>query len=347
MTKLFLVVALFSLITISCSNEKTDEAQSLSIEDIQQKQGIPVRVKGVEKSSFEVWKDYSAVLEGYRETKVVPMLNDRLAKLNVEVGDFVRKGQIIAIFDKNHPQARYNQAKVHYQTIKNTYERMKSVKEAGGISQQQFEEVEAQFLVAQKNYNTVKDMIYVKAPISGVVTNVFVNENTFIDPHTDVICQISSLDRLRARIFVEERNISQFKKGQPVRVTWDAYPDKEFSGVIETISLSATPQVRGFSVEVVINNPDKTLRPGIFANIYIRTTQKDSVILVSRHSIITEDNKSFVYLAKGSQAVKTEVETGFTSGTTVEITNGLNVGDTLISEGLSLLSDNALVNIVD
>lgn len=342
---LMAVVLILTVLT-SCSRDKAEAKEDMSVDALQQKNGIPVKVTEIKSSDITRWDEYSGTLSGYEEISVFGLLSDNYEKVNVSVGDIVKSGDILAEFPTNNPQANYNQAKIGYETVEKTYERMKRVYEAGGISQQQLDEIKAQYEIAKANFEATKQLVKVISPASGVVVDVFFHKNDKNDPKNP-LCKIIKTNKLKTTVFIEEEKISGYKKGQKVIVRWDGVKGKDLSGIINKISMSSNPEARGFSVEILIGNEKDELMPGIFVYVLTPVYSRPDAISIPRDSFFKEGEKEFVYVAKDGAALKKEIKTGENIGNTVVVESGLNEGDNLISEGRSLLTDGAKIRIVE
>lgn len=329
-----------------CARKEETEKQDSSIESLQAGSGIPVRVTGIIRSELTKWDEYSGTLSGFEEISVFGLLGDNFEQVNVSVGDIVKIGDILAEFPTNNPQANYNQAKIGYETVEKTYERMNKVYESGGISQQQLDEIEAQYKIAKANFEATKQLVKVISPASGVVVDVFFHKGDKNDPQKP-LCKIIKTNKLKTTVFIEEEKIAGYKKGQKVIVRWDGVKGKDFSGTINKISMSSNPAARGFSVEILIGNEKDELMPGIFVYVLTPVFSRPDAISIPRDSFFKEGEKEFVYVAKDGAALKKEIKTGENIGNTVVVESGLNEGDILISEGRTLLTDGAKIRIVE
>jgi len=270
----------------------------------------------------------------------------------VEIGDRVTKDQIVAKFSTSNLQAQYKQAEIQYLTIEKTYNRMKKIHEAGGISLQKLDEIEAQYNVSKVNFNTTKELILIKSPIAGVVVDMFVERGQKIGTK-DPVCKIAKISKLKTTIYVDETDINNLHTNDNVIVTWDGLKGEEFNGKIDKISISAEPRLRGFAVEISIDNRSNLLKPGTFVDIKLKTLEKNNIISISRETIIEKSDKKYIYTIskdekeKKNKAKLTEIKTGLFSGDFIEVKKGLKINDELIIEGQTLLEDNILVNIVE
>lgn len=340
MRNLFILLILAVFVITSCSQDDTSNntLEAKPISQIQEENGIPVRVQTVELTTLEGWKTYTGDVQGAEQVTVYGKLDDNIQTIKVKTGDRIEKDQVVAIYETDNPQANYRQAKIALDNAEKMFSRMKAVFDEGGISQQQMDDVEVGYKVALENFNATSKMINVKSPISGQVVDVFVETGEPINPG-DPICKIAKINQLKTEVEVDESDLYYFQTGQHALVTWNALPDETFNGKIDRISISADPETRTFTVDVLIDNEDEKLRPGAFVKIAIQTTNKPDVIAVDNRVIEFDNEQPFVYIIDNNIARKTTISLGEESGEFVEITNGLNLGDALVVEGQTLLAD--------
>ncbi|MBU4486876.1 MAG: efflux RND transporter periplasmic adaptor subunit [Candidatus Delongbacteria bacterium] len=339
-------LSLLLLILTSCTKEEAAAKEDTSIEALQMKNGVPVRVHNIVKQDLVQWDEYSGTLSGFEEISAFGLLGDNFSKVNVAIGDVVKKDDVLAEFPTNNPGANYNQAKIGYETVEKTYERVKRVYESGGISQQQLDEIEAQYKIAKENFNATKQLIKVISPTSGVVVDIYFNEGDMNDPKLP-FCKIVKTNKLKTSIFIEEEKIANYKKGQEVMIRWDGLKDRDFKGIINKISMSSNPEARGFSVEILADNESDELMPGTFVYVQTPVFRESGAIAIPRDAYFSEGGKDFVYLVDNGLALKREITRGKSIGNIIQIKAGLSVGDKLISEGRSLLQDGTKISIVN
>ncbi|PIE77456.1 MAG: hypothetical protein CSA15_12810 [Candidatus Delongbacteria bacterium] len=344
MKKLLITTAIAILILLTSCSKKSKETKSKSIDQIQSENGIPVVVSDINSGELIAWTDYTTYLKGAKQQKVYGMLGDDLKSIDVKTGDIVKSGDVVAKFATDNPKAQYRQAKIQAETIEKTYSRMKAVFESGGISRQKMDEIEAKYKAAKETYLMASKLVNIKAPISGMVTDIFVDPGQRVKPSTPIL-EIAKTDEVIAKIVLEESKIQYVNIGDEVRVKSDSY-DKEFIGKVKKVSLSANIRTGGFTVEIAIPNKESKLRPGLFCKVLFKTVDIKDVISIPRNSIVKIGKRKFVYIVEDKKAKRVEVETGLTSGDSVVIKSGLSNGDKLVVQGQSRLSDGSKVKIV-
>lgn len=145
------------------------------------------------------------------------------------------------------------------------------------------------------------------------------------------IIQLPDLSSLKAVVMVNEVDISKISKGLKVEIKPDAFSDSVFTGTVNAVANLAVnknnTKVKVFPIEILINETDKNLLPGLTVSCRIIMDKIDSVLYVPLVALHSEGDSYFVYKAKGSGFEKKEVETGATNADYAVITNGLSKGD--------------------
>lgn len=291
---------------------------------------------------------FTANLQSNKQTFIVPALAARIDKIHVEVGDKVRKGQLLVDMDKN----QFNQTIVQLENAEANLERMKAVYETGGISQQQMDELNTSIVVLRENVNNLKTNLELRSPIDGIVTGRYneVGDLFTMSPNADGgvgILQVMQMDKLKAYVGVSEQYFTQVYMGMPITVTTDVYPGQEFNGKVSRIAPSVNPRTRTFEVEITVDNPSLTLRPGMFARTTFNMGEIHSVTVmdlsVQRQ---TGTNDKYVFVIEDGKAIRRIVNTGRQVNDRIEILSGVNAGDMVITAGMSKLVNGTEIEVV-
>lgn len=339
--KLILTIAIAvsaSLLLVGCGEEVT----SKNMEQLYAEQGVPVKTETVEVSTFSQGLEYNAVLTGIKESSAFSSISAEIEKINYTVGDYVAKDAVVLTFPTDNPKAQYFQSKLAYENAAVTFERMKAFYETGGLSSQDFDNAETSFRVAEANWDMAAQSVEVRAPIAGLLTRINVRETENVDKEVELFT-IAEVDRVKARVWASDSDIGGIKIGQNVIATWN---DNEIQGKVVQVDLSMNQAKKAFAVDAVFDNTQSTIRTGITAEIMIETYRSESAIYIERKNVITEDTYQYVFVNQAGVAKKQEVQVGLSSGTDVEITEGLRPGDELVIEGQMLLADNDKLNVV-
>lgn len=185
----------------------------------------------------------------------------------------------------------------------------------------------------------------VKSPFSGVVSEKFIEKGKFIRPGESLL-EIMDISSVLAKIYVPVQKIKYLKRGDQVTVRLDAIPKRVFQGRVRTLGLEADPKSRSFPIEVLINNPDRELLPGMMARIQIEQESSNNQIVIPRHVVMQRSEGSIVFVIDNNIAKLTKVSLGKTVKGNVQILSGLSTGDKLVISGQQYLTDNERVNIL-
>ncbi|AFN74494.1 RND family efflux transporter MFP subunit [Melioribacter roseus P3M-2] len=292
---MFFSISLFLILT-ACSQE---DKSAKSMEEIYHEEGIPVKVKTVEMSRMSKKYLYNAVLEGIEETSKCSMIGDRVEKIYAEVGDFVKKDQPIIKFPNGNPSIKYNQAKVAFENAQSTYKRYEELYKEGGVSKQELDNIKTQYEIAKADLEAVEQVIEVRAPIDGYITNIAVKETQNVDKD-QLLFTISNTNILKAKIKISEQEIEYIKTGQKAYAKWKEYI---IGGKVKRISMLMNPITKSFDATVEFNNALHKLKAGVTANIYVEEEIGDG-IFVHRENILREGNDYYVYLTNNGKAQK-------------------------------------------
>jgi RND family efflux transporter MFP subunit len=340
---LFSVLMISLLMFNSCGEDKKEKIDSRSMEQIYADEGVPVRVIDITGTTLSNQMKFFATMSGIQETNLLAKIEDKIVTLPVKVGQSIKEGQIVATFPTDNVQLQWEQAKISLDMAKKTYDRMAALLKAGDIALSQFDGAETQYQVAKQTFESLKQMVYIDAPFSGIVTNIPVKVGDKVKLGT-VLMTIAQTGTMVAKIWTNETEVSRLKIGMPATINIDG---KEHKGRIATISLSMDQIRRAFLVEVHFANPSRDIKSGTTCDLVFNFDEsaKQSII-IPRRMIKTNADEQFVFVVDGDVAKKRLIQTGQISGVNIEITSGLNVNDKLVTEGMSLLEDEKKVKIM-
>lgn len=334
----FLMFIIVSL-AISCTKEKKDPPKSM--EQIRKEKGVPVIVKPIEYTNFEKTLTFICKLSGIQEATVSSMMGDNVQKVRVKLGDFVKQGQIVMEFPTSNPTVQYTQARVALENAEKMFNRMKELVQAGETSQLNYDNVETQYLVAKRNWEAVRQMVFVEAPISGRILNLAVKEGEHVD-FGKPLFTVGQINKMKATIWVSESEIGYLKLGLPASIT---IAGVEYIGKITEIGLTIDKFTKAFGVEIQFDNSKGLLKSGMTTELKVRIYNNPKAIVVPAHLIQRSNGNTYVYVVENNKAIMREIKLGQQSDAEYEILSGLNPGDQLVTEGQGLLQDGIKVAI--
>ena len=300
---------------------------------------------------------YTTTVQAFVKNNIAPQSVNRIAEIKVEVGDNVRKGQVLAKMDSVQLQQARHQLKQAELQMKNNeveYGRLRGLYDAGGLSKSDLDAIELAYNASQLSYNVAKksyenllENSVLVSPTNGVVTarNYDVGDMYAMSAPIFTVEQIAPVKLL---VGVSESDYTKVHKGDAVVITADALPGEEFVGTINRIYPTVDPSTRTFTVEVKVANADKKLRPGMFARATVTFGLNNSIIIPDVAVVKQQGSgERFVYVLNSDGTVSyTKVVLGRRLGAEYEVLEGLSDGAKVVTGGQIRLKDgvNVVVN---
>ncbi len=349
------IVAL--LVFASCEEtvEKSEVAQTKPSELVLNKEKMQL-IKTTPATLIPDSDEFTAVGEvSFDEDHVVrvfPIVSGSVEKVYVSLGDYVKKGDLIATLlstDISAYQREYNVAKNNLAVAEKNLARSKELFATNVISEKDLAESQKDTDNARYEFNGRKQVLElyggsaekadalfkISAPISGFIAERNVNEGTQIraDNNTSVFT-ISDLTSVWVWANVYESDLAKVQTGDSVEVTTIAYPDRVFLGTITKVSTILDPQSRVIKVRTELVNEGGLLKPEMFATVKIAPTRNNKVLVVPSSAIVLENSRLWVMKKTGEEKfVKVEVKVGKNVKQFTQILDGLSAGDPVVVEG--------------
>ncbi|AKL96284.1 RND family efflux transporter, MFP subunit [Clostridium aceticum] len=368
----------------------------------QEENYVPVEIQTIQKETIENKVSLNGKVQANEEVMVVPQMPGRITSLNIKLGDYVAKDQVLLTIDQKDIQRSIEQAEhgielakrgveqaengirlatIQYESTKerledalNTLERMKTLYEAGAIPKTQLEQAElaastkpletaeAQMYQAEIGYQQALNQLsqaesageqarsnldntLVKAPISGMINSLTAVEGQLAS-NAQAVATIVDINRVYLQVDVAENMVNRLNKGREVAITIAAALDEEMTGKIDYISPTADARTQLYTVKVYINNSEGKIRPGMSGAIHLNFEQRQDVLAVRSRAVLDKDKEKVVYLVRNEEAVEQKVTLGLDTGLYIEVTEGLEEGDVVITKGQHYVTDGQRVKVV-
>lgn len=273
-----------------------------------------------------------------------------ISAINVDEGQRVAKGQLIATIDASSLQSNYEIAKSALATAQDTYDRMKRLHDAQSIPEMKWVEVENALQAAKSACdiarNTLNDArIY--APQAGVISKKFADAGSTAVPAAPVV-QLVDISPVKAVISVPENEISRFGANTTASIAVQSADGLVCQGKLSDKGVAADPLSRAYKVKFVTDNPDGKLLPGMLCNVTIsRPDDTDAIVIPVESVLLDNNNQTFVWLSKDGKASKQVIVLGPYMPGGVSVASGLSAGDVLIVKGQQKVSDGMAVTSVN
>lgn len=327
-----------AVMAVSCGNNNSKTAE--------QPQAAEVRLPNVTIMAAS-YKDvpqsdvYTANVEAYAKNNIAPQSPSRIHKIYVEVGDFVRAGQIVAKMD----EVSLNQSKLSMANDSLEYSRIKKLYEQGGVSKSDFDAMELKYNVTRSQYQNLLENTILRSPVSGVITARNYDQGDMYGGSP--IYVVEQITPVKLYVGISEMDYTRVKKNDTVTLTADALPGKTFTGRIARIYPTIDAATHTFTAEVNVANSDRLLRPGMYARVTVNFGSNHSIV-VPDDCVVKQQGSGVrsVFVLQNDNTVKEIVVTlGRHFGTEYEILSGIAEGDKVVVKGQASLKNGSKVNV--
>jgi len=315
--------------------KKAEKSSTANVEVAKIK--LNVTVSKAERRTLVKERKVLGTLAAYRETNLGPLSPGRVKSLPVQIGDFVKAGQVVAKMD----DAQLSTTETQFASIKAQYERSLALYQGNALPKSQFESIEAQYNVMKRQIETLQENTIIVAPFAGIVTARACEEGELYSGGPSGLVHITQLNPLKLDLDLDNETVQFVKKGMQVAISVDNATDTAtLWGKIEFVNPQADARSNMFSTRVVVQNKDLKLRPGFYAEVHVNIDKKDNTLCVPRDAIV--DNKIFT-IKNGNIAMSSKVETGWITNEYAEILSGIQENDIVVIKGNKALPDSAEV----
>jgi membrane fusion protein (multidrug efflux system) len=188
----------------------------------------------------------------------------------------------------------------------------------------------------------------IRTPFAGELGIRIINPGQYLAPGDEIV-QLVGLDPIYAEYSLPERYLSELRVGQKVTVSVQAYPDTVFEGDIYAISPSIQTASRSVRIRALIENPDRRLRPGMFAEVDTLLDARDRVLTLPERAVAYNPYGESVFVVNEADGVKTvaltQIKTGQVRNGRVEIISGLDEGTEVVSDGHNKLRNGQAISV--
>jgi membrane fusion protein, multidrug efflux system len=262
-------------------------------------------------------------------------------------GQMVRAGQVLVELDREQAVADLAVATAAFEESRSQFNRSRELLATQALSKAQYEQLEATMKANEARVASAQARLsdtYIRAPFSGGVGMRRVSLGALINPGT-VITTLDDTSSIKVDFAVPESNVGQLRVGQNVQASTNAYPGRKFTGRVVSVDSRVDPATRAVTVRAVVANNNAALKPGMFLTVELAQDSRPAVS-VPEGAVVPEQARQFVYVIDGGVARKREVLLGRREPGYVEITDGVKLGDQVVTEGTIKLRDGVAVRVV-
>jgi membrane fusion protein, multidrug efflux system len=307
-------------------------------------------------------------LIGQQTVDVVPRTGGRLVTVNVQLGDAVRRGQLLAKLEDFEIVEQVKQAEASLEVARATirqreadlkvaelnFDRSKNLYQRQLLAKQALDDAESRYMAAEAQIDLSKaqaqqtsarlDELQINlgntkiiSPVDGFVGKRNADPGAWVSQNAPVV-SVVEISRLRLVANVVEKDLRLVNTGDPATVEVDAYPGDLFKGQIARVSPVLDPATRTATMEVEIPNRDNRLKPGMYARVLLTIEERKGTTLVPKIAVVDFEGKRGVWIPGGENKVQfRETKLGIEDPERIEVLDGLKPGDRIVTEGAGSL----------
>ena len=291
---------------------------------------------------------YTGTFSPYREVMIVPQVHGEVDGVYFEEGEIVKQGDLLVQIDDELLQQQLISAEASYQTARRNLERYENASLSGGVSKMQLDNLNLNLVTAEsqlKQLGKQIELCRITAPFTGTVTLRDVEVGSVTGGQS--VARVTDLTQLKLEISVPEREINFFKEGDDAEIGTDVYSDKVFKGKVEYVSDRAD-NAHNYTVRILVQNSERSapVKAGMYGTAFLKKVLDAAGLIVPRSALLGSAKNPQVYIIEGNRAVLENILVGQTMGDSIEVLEGLNEGDTVVTTGHINLATGSLVEIV-
>lgn len=310
---------------------------------------VPVEVAAAYRGPVSAYYSGTTTLEAEHDAQVVAKVGGIVEKLLVEEGQRVKAGQVMAKIDDARLRLEVDRAEANLAQLEQEYRRNKQLHEKQLVSAEAYERLAFQMDATRADLELARlQLAYteIRAPFGGIVAQRHIKVGNMIELNVAAF-RVTTYNPLIARLHVPERELNKLRDDQPADLRVDALPGEAFRGVVDRVSPVVDPATGTFTVTVAVSDEQGNLKPGMFGRVSIVYDVHDDAVLVPRGAVLIEDAKSTVFVIRDGRAQRQAVITGYTNNGSIEILEGIEAGDQVVTVGQNSLKEGVAVAVTN
>lgn len=284
-------------------------------------------------------------IAAYDEVDLKNEMSGRVVMVNLPEGRFVKKGTLLIKLYDNDLRAALSKLKAQLAIQKSIYKRQSKLLKVNGISQNDYEQTVLQLNSISADIAEEKALIRkteVRAPFDGTIGLRNISVGAIVSPST-LLATIRTNQKIKLDFFVPEKYSSLINVGMRVLFTMSNNDKLYYARVIAT-EHGIDSNTRNLKVRAIINSSGKELVPGAFANVKLKLGENARALMIPTQAIIPAEEDNSVIVARHGKAHFVNIKTGIRESSKIEVTEGLQPGDTIMTSGLMFLKEDSKIS---
>jgi len=288
------------------------------------------------------------IVEAWVKLDVLTEVGGKVLKKEVEEGNAVKKGDIIAVLDSRDYQNAFNSVKASYETAVSSLNRFQKLHKEQLAPRSQLDEAVAQ----AENHKAAKDTAALnlerctlRAPISGIINRLYIDNGQYLSA-SDRVVEILQMEQVKIKVGIPESDVDAVRNLEDFNVTIDALNGKVFPAKKHFLSRTADATARLYGLDLALDNSSGEILPDMFARVEIIKKEAPASLSIPLYAVISRNNENIVYVVKEGKSYLRAVELGLQEGWRIQVTEGLEAGEHVIVVGHRSVNDDQTVNVV-
>ena len=329
------IILLVSLLFVQCSKESKDSPGQSA------KKAPLVKVVELKPSKIENTMQYPGTFEAKVQSNIIAPIDGIVDNFRLNENDYVARNQTIAVINSQDRLSLIANANKKVELAKVKLAPLKETDELYASARQELNNALENLKFSDKLLMPVP----VISPISGIILKKSIEEGSVVTAKQPLL-SIADFKSLVVKTSVSDQLISKIKRGQNIKVLIDAYPGKEFTGVISLVNPQSDPVTRTILLEIRVNSQGVKLQPGMMAVLTFVSESKANAIVVPNDAILTKRNgDKFVFIVQDTMAQQRIIQTGISTKELTEVIKGVSAGENLVTLGQEMLKDKMRVSV--
>lgn len=263
----------------------------------------------------------------------------RVVMLNLPEGQNVKKGTLLVKLFDDDLQASLKKLQAQHKIQKQVFDRQTELYKVNGISKNEYEKAELDLLALSADIDVLKTEIRkteIIAPFDGVIGLRHISEGAFV-PAAALLGTISTVNSLKIDFSVPEKYSQDMHAGAKIDFQTTTVPSAKATIIASDQSVDA--QTQNLRVRALVDKADKRLTPGGYCQVNLNLNSKNDAVVIPSSAVVAQIDGKFVIVAHNGNAHFTPVVTGVRSEQGIEILQGISVGDTIVTSGITFLRE--------
>jgi membrane fusion protein (multidrug efflux system) len=312
---------------------------------------LAVSAQPVQRGTIARTVTYTGSVLPTREAPITPRIQGWVRAFLVNAGERVQAGQPLVLLDTVEIAGHYQQARANEDFWAAELVRAEKLVKGGAISQSEYDRTKMMYEEASGQAQAARarlDYTIIRAPFTGLVTERVktINEGQLVGPGVRLLT-VGDVRRMRVQVKVAETDLPYVRVGTEAKIRFPTLSDSAVvDGKVATVFPDLDAVTRTSTVEVLIDNPRRLIRPDMYAVADLVLEKRASALIVPRSAVVELEGKPTVFVTDGVTASARAVTLGIQGGDSVEIRDGVKQGDLVIYKGNRGLVDGQLVKLV-